>query len=446
MKNRTTAKQWMIPLCLLLVIVILSAVFWDTLAIYLAPKTVLTSALTHTTSLLQNRFSNSPVWMLAKVLDIPNGNTVSLELDTENKFAGNIKYDMDLQIRHHPRQIFAEGNLITSNSSLDLSLYLDQDFAAISSQNLLQGNYYGITYDTFPLDIRSNPLLTFMIGSETISQWEQEVDNLQTQMSKEVNLPEISEEDLKTLSMGILALKADVQKDSLTLLRGEQACHVIRFQASGEQILDGLRYAQAELPFSVNKETSFVSHFYLVDKTVVRCTLELTSPGEEFALMITPDLKPDADSINVLFLHNKEGSVTQFGATISTDSRNDVYSDEISIGYTQNNIQNNYIVRYSWNRETGALSLNAESNGITNALVCKLTETESGCRLYTDDVGGLISLFTKKESNAAGPCTMDISKGASIVAPPYKNFDQWSTEDLLVLLVSIGSLFGLGVQ
>ena len=38
--------------------------------------------------------------------------------------------------------------------------------------------------------------------------------------------------------------------------------------------------------------------------------------------------------------------------------------------------------------------------------------------------------------------TMTVRKGSAITTPKYKNLDEWSLDDLLVLLGSIGGLLG----
>ena len=39
-------------------------------------------------------------------------------------------------------------------------------------------------------------------------------------------------------------------------------------------------------------------------------------------------------------------------------------------------------------------------------------------------------------------CIRDSRKGSAITTPKYKNLDEWSLDDLLVLLGSIGGLLG----
>ena len=75
------------------------------------------------------------------------------------------------------------------------------------------------------------------------------------------------------------------------------------------------------------------------------------------------------------------------------------------------------------------------------AISLNLSEAESGFRVMTQDFGKLMGWSGDKTYD----CTMTIRKGSEISIPEYKNLDQWSLDDLKVLLGGIGSLIGIWV-
>lgn len=431
-------KWWMIPIAVLLAAAVLLAVFWDSVSVYLAPKTVLTAALKNTWSALETRFSGSPLLVLGKALDASGRNTIQMELDTTNDLLGDIQYNMTVQTQLSPKRILAEGTATTSGNILDLSLYLDGDFAAVSSDSLLEGNFYGITYDTFSQDIRSNYMLSFLLGDETISEWEASVTSLQEQMSGSIAIPEISEEDISMAMMGVLALKADVSREVVELSGAAQECFLIRFEATGAQIIEGMQLAQMELPFTIGADDLLTASFYLAEDRVVKCSFDLTG-AEELHISLVPGIAPGTDDINVSYTHQTES----YGATISTTGNESVYTEAISFRETKDGIRKDSVIRYNWDHTNGNLQLILTQDGTQTALKLNLTGTEDGFKLATDDFDALMSVLTDGEDNADNPCTMTVTKGADFSTPVYKNFDQWSMEDILTLLGSIGSLFGL---
>ena len=106
-------------------------------------------------------------------------------------------------------------------------------FAAITSEDLFKGGYYGITYDTFSSDVRSFPLLSRLIPSATLSKLDSSVEKLQVYMNRTrqiPQLPEVQEEDIHKLILGLLVLKSDVHKETLTV--DGQSLECLRFDYS----------------------------------------------------------------------------------------------------------------------------------------------------------------------------------------------------------------------
>ena len=101
-----------------------------------------------------------------------------MNLSVEDNLLGKMEFDFQLKTDFSTNQIQAAGTIEGKEISFDTSVYLNKSFAAVSSQSLLQGGYYGITYATFSQDLRQIPFSTFLIPKETIAGWEKQVGDL----------------------------------------------------------------------------------------------------------------------------------------------------------------------------------------------------------------------------------------------------------------------------
>ena len=79
----------LVTVAFLLIILISAALFWQSIMVYIAPKAVLTAALTDTVSQLKQRFSGGPMPILMQGLDPEGKNTVALQLEKKNALLGS---------------------------------------------------------------------------------------------------------------------------------------------------------------------------------------------------------------------------------------------------------------------------------------------------------------------------------------------------------------------
>jgi len=432
----TKKNKWIIPLAVVLAGVLLLGACWDSVKVYLAPKTVLSDALIKTANALDTRFGGSPIHILSKGLDRSLSNTVQLEMTRQEALLGAVRYDMTLQTQLAPRRVMAAGTAATGDRVLDLGLYLDENFAAITSDGLLAGGYYGITYDTFPQDIRKSSMLAFLIGEETISQWEADLDSLEETMGKSLELPDFDLEDLKMAMVGLLALRPQVTKETAALSGGSRECFRLRFQVEGELIRKAAQMAEMELPVSLEDRDVLTADFYLAEGYVVRWDLNL-SGQDAMVLSLWADTQPVTDTLQLRFTREEGRKQTEL--SLDTVSSQALYTEEITIsGGTEPTT-----LRYSWNRETGEGEISRSGvTGKTTAAL-NLSETDSGFLVKTDDLDALLALLGEGEDKADTSAALTVTRGSDFATPAYKNLDQWSMEDILILLEGLGGLLGL---
>lgn len=419
-------KWWLILISAVLAIAVICLLFWDVIILYLAPKTVLSAALTDAFSKMEQRFSDSPVWLLAEGYDENGRNTTLLQLRSSN----GVQYDMKVQTDLTANQIFAEGTVTAGGNKLDMSAYLDRDFAALTSNDLLQGGYYGITYDTFVADIRSFPLLTLFLPSETIGQWENSVLKLDSFMNRSYILPkvpEISQEDVYKALLGLMALKSHVSSQPIAFDGVTLEGYRIYYDVTGEQVGQLL---SPMLP-GANSQSRIIANFYLYENRLVEVRFQGTTGSDSVAFTLSLGLDAATDDLTVAAERVETGAKTSLAATLSTMREDGRYAEVIRVGDTE--------ISYDWNPETGDMNLTLPDK----APIClTLSAAENGVTVVTKDFAALVGIDTQKEFE----CTMTVKKGAQIETPVYKNLEEWSLEDLLVLLQGVGALLGISVQ
>ena len=413
-------KKWLL-LLIPAVLILAAALFWF---LHLSPRMALSNAANDVLSMLGQRLAESPVPILARGYDESGRNITSLELTVSD----GVQYDMQVQTDLTANQILADGTIRIDGKTLNLSVYLDKEFAAITSEDLFKGGYYGITYDTFPSDIRSFPLLSRLIPSATLNKLDSSVEKLQVYMNRTrqvPQLPEVQQEDIRKLILGLLVLKSDVHKEMLTVDGESVECLRFDYSATGEQAGTLLGYLMDTGGLS---QGDISASFYLHDKTLVAVRCDGRAGENRAALRL--DLGQDAAqgevSIAVEKLENGEKSA--FSYKIGAREADGAHTEVIAFG-TQS-------ISYDWQPPTGDMVLTLPER---SPISLNLSQAQDGFQIQTKDFAALIGINSQKGFDS----TMTVRKGAVITPPDYKNLDEWSLDDLLILLGSIGGLLGL---
>lgn len=431
MGNKLKKKRILIVL-LLLIGAIAAILLWNSVTMYLTPKAVLTSALRDSLEDLEYRFQNSPAQALMKGYDVQGQNTVQLDLRVSDTLLGDVSYDMLLQIDWKKNRITAQGAVETASQSLNLSAYLDKDFAALTSEELLEGGYYGITFDTFSEDLRSIPLLTFFLPEETLQSWEASVNKLEAWMNRSVafpEIPQISQQQLQMITLGILALKCDISEAEVMLENESLHCYQLTYAASGEQVSDILSQI---LNTPSSDKGSISATFYLFGDSLVKVELNGVSGEDQVNCVLTLGKDPKMDALSLAVVQ-KQGEISkQFSASVSARQIGDTGIQEAVC------IQDTSFT-YIWNNTNGYTELFLPGKEQIDLI---LKEEDKGFCVQTKDFAPLFGFDSQK----AYDCTMHISKGSQITQPEYKNLNTWSFQDLLTLIGGIGSVLGISFE
>lgn len=439
-----TKRKWL----LLLLVVLLAAaavlaVFWDVIVIYAAPKSVLTTALHGAMEDLQTRYERSPVSMLAEFLDPSGQYTANLKLETENKMLGSVSCDLTVQADTLENRIAAEGTLYTGQADLDLHLYLDRDFMAISSRDLLKGNFYGVSYDTFPEDVRRNALFSTLIGESTLSEWEASVADIQSMMNRSYRVPEIpafSAEDIQRAMLAVMLLPSQVERVEMPVWGIYSACYRVSYSAKGDQVAQILGYL---MDTGDGSDAQLHTSFYLHEKELVMMQLNGEAGGNSIQCAL--EFMLDGATTRTLRYAVQEGDAQQgFCLRHCAQSGNGYLEETWSLYPDFGAKGEGRELRYRWEPVMGELVLYLQP-----AVTMNVFQTEAGLHMQTDQFHWLMDALSNRESDLEGEpvsCNLILQKGAQVTTPSYQNITQCTMEDLMLLLRNISGLLGLGVQ
>lgn len=436
------AKWWLIPVAFVLILVIAAAIFWNTISIYIAPKAVLTAALADTFQALQQRYESGPLPILINGIDAEFKNTIDMQLQSDSELLGAIQYDMRIQTEQNPRRIQADGEVTFQNKQIDLSVYLDNRFAALSSAEVLQGKYYGLTYDQFAEDAANSLILQLLVKQDTLQKWQESIDSLKEIMNQSISLPVIPNIQAESLILGIAAMDVEVEREVLLLGSQQMPCFAISMDTTGAQVLQGLDLLQAQLPVSIEKDADISLSFWLYDGAIIKTELEIDSASKEAEITLLLGENPAEDDIQLLI--QDESGYREI--SVSTIFEEDLFDETVTIRKVQNNLPSDLKIQYCWNPANGEVDLSITKNNQKSETRFTLEALPDGFLVTTADFESLMHLLigTKDAGNSA--CSMAVTKGADFPTPEYKNFSQWSLEDMLLLASGIGGLLGIQIS
>ena len=438
-------RKWWLAVAAVLIAAVCGFCFREALMVRLFPKAVLSGAISDAFSELENRYADSPMHLLAAALDPDGCQNVKMKLDTSTQFLGAAHYDLELQTQRSPNRVVGEGSVSTGNGILDLKLYLDENFAALSSDSLTEGAYYGITYDTFPADIRGFQLLGFLAGEDTLVQWDASVARLAEVMRTNLTLPEISEADIRMALLGALVLKPQV-----TAGEGRHE-YDITFTAQGRELaqkaepyLDQAPESLAQLVsvLEADPDSSFKLVFHLNSRKLTALDASLTLSGASYDTRISIT----ENQLRGELICREGEDLDRRELTVQTVSDGDTYREKVVSSRTRNGVQRQLSADYSWDLSSGDMVLDITKDGKKHPIRLNLKGEGAFLTITCQEFEKVMCLLTGKEKDRPAICVMTISPGGPVAeAGEYKNISQWSMEDLFLLIKRIGGLIGIQI-
>ncbi len=421
-------KYLIFAICIIAVVFL--AAFWDAVILRVVPKAVLSKSLTTVCTKLQERFEGSPLNILYKLVEPEGKYTANVLLCTSNSLLGKITYDMDIQTELAGHRFQAQGDVISNEMRLNLSCYLDDKFLAVASQDMADGQYYGLTYESFTTDICSIPLLNFLVSDELLRQWNSSIENIQQKVSQTSmpHIPALSEDDWRTLTLGILALPCKVETVAIATEGESWECQAVVYSLQGEQV----NHLLADTSYS--KDPVVAVTFYLYEGHLVKILLDCTSENNHIQCGLFLGLNPVEDVLHMNIYQQNGNDIDSFSVSIDTVHSGTLYSETWSISNVNQ-------LQYDYQTDTGDISLIMNDE---DSVSLKIIELNKGVFLESEDFQQIFHILIPNvnlEAPLSG--TLTVTRGSEFSTPSYKNLSQWSLDDFWVLLNSVGLLVGI---
>lgn len=413
---------------------VLTACFWDAIVVYAAPKAVLSEALAEALSDLDLRFRYNPVRNLLDLYSPEGRYTAAITLETDTELLGSVSCDLQANTDAVSHRFLADGKVTTSGGDLNLSLYLDGECMAVSSRELVNGNYYGIQYDSFAADMERFWLVKPLIPAATFQKWEENLNQIQTAMNRPYSVPEISQEDVRMLMTGVLLLDSKVSREAYNGLD----CYCITYAAGGSQVKELLSCVLD----AANTQTADISaSFYLYEKQLIG--IDIRGTAGENTVRYSLDLGQQCGTSDLQFtqFRTENGVSSSAVITVSTASADTLYRETVLCDITDEGGARRTEVSYSWNSNNGDMTLSWNK---AMPIRMNVTRSQEGLHIVTQDFAQLMEILAGQTGDTTNEvsCTMTLTPGTEIKAPKYIPMSRWSSEDLLTLLKGLGGLIG----
>lgn len=441
-------RFWGYVFLTLLVVAIAACFLWEDILLLAAPKVILTTSLTNVIDQLEERFQENPMKILLRALEQDGQYTANVNMQMDNKLLGNVNYDMTVQTDIKAHRIRATGRAATEQREIDLSLYMDTDYMAVSSDGLVDGQYYGISYDSFVKDIRSIPLLNLMINDNLLTEWEGAVHKIQDGMQQEVVLPvipEIKAAEIKALLFGIIALPCQTEKTTFWLDDEVVTCKKMDYHLEGAAVGEVISSLTNQ---SFGSDASVQISFYLYEKSIIRMAVICRSDSKNIQATVDLGMNPLENPLSIEY--SKQGMKTNsyFGAVVNTLRAENIYSERWEVRNINNGNESFFSCRYVWNPSNGAMEVSL--NDAVDNVSFVFRENTEGIYIQTYDFGRFVKMFSQTRPLISlgndVECSMIISGGSIIDKPGYKNLNQWTASDFLGLMSGVGSLIGINLK
>ncbi len=417
----------------------------------IAPRLILSRALGTATQKLVRRFDESPFHLIFAAIDPGGCQRAEVQLETRQELLGIVRYDLDLSAQLSPCRVYAEGTVVTGGKAMDLSVYMDGDFAAVSSESLAEGSRYGITYDTFPQDIRSRQLLAALIGEKKISAWEQSVSTMDQTLSGDWKPPAFRMEDIASVLYGVLTLKPEVSRVS-TPAGVSQFGHAVTFQVDVQEIAQAAEDYRDDLPREImtwldglkkDPNALILVEFLLHRENLVQIRVETKSGRECTCISVVLGDHPDTGELTVEITSRAGETDHRSWLGVETVSNEETYQEQLCFVQTRNGLRSELRLDYGFDPDTGELNLKILRDGEEAKVRINLSGEGETVTVRSGNLRPLLNILSDKHNESPVICTLTLSPGKAVDVPQYRNLDQWSMDDLYTLLSGLGGLLGL---
>ena len=498
-KKKKTVKWWMIAApvaAVVFIAVLVVALMWDAIYIRIAPHTVLGEAISNTAADMSTRVNGTLMESFANVIGEEGLYTaqIDVDLDYSSYITANVSVTGQNDLMNTQSQVTLDGSMDLMGYvtyDFDMALYMDREVLALNWAQAMGEDHYGIVFDTFTDDIRSNELLSSAFDEEILTALDEAMDmySERMDMGEYADGVEFSTEYIPVVLEFLKAHKGAVDSAQFALNGTEQKCSTITYTVTDAELNalakdllaimeedEAVKYLyestiamqQYENPeediswdsyiadcyaaLEEEEESDGVSTFcfYLYNERLVHMDYSYKESEEEAALALTFGENAGEDDIVVRFTIQTEDNDGEMEIVLSRDVEEDSVFEKVTLAISDYDFDFNCDMSYDWNKSSGdfTVTLYGEMDGETVdfQLDMKLYEKDNSLVLEFPELFGLLAeLDPASAGNYQGmTCylTYAFYQGADIVKPEFINIRELTEEDAMGMSDNIMSNYG----
>lgn len=493
-KPAKKVKWWVVAIPVVLVVALLAAILWQPLLLLISPKTAAALAMAKTASQLAKRYEDSPAAVLGQVSEFEDGVKISLAGEAEvegERFSAEIDMLADKQKR------FSAGAALRYNDTeYGAGVYMDADVLAASVSFFEEGQYYGITFDSFREDIKKSVLANYLTDEE-IDQMADALEKISESYSKETDIEALLEPYQEIISDYIMDMKAEKGSAEIRVNGESKNCSTVSFiieeddlRELCDQIIDTLENDEDlkgllldegmlsasygdmggydideiwerdvvgalddgidEILDAIDFEAELIYYIYSGRVVNLRLDGEVEADGEIYGVRLDMNygLNAATDDISCKLTIEYEGEELVIKLTSKITNEKDQFKETITYRVeTPVGDVAEAELGSKWNKETGklTLSLGYSDNYSSNELSvsCKLVELDDGFKI-TVDQDDVVALLEATGSVMPEGLEFEVSLSCTecgeVSRPNFVNLDQWDEKWLEDLQKAIKAL------
>lgn len=499
-------KWWMIVVPIVAVILAASLVvliLWDAIYIRIAPTAVLGEAIGNTVTELSARPAGTPLEALSGVVDDEGKYTVELDmaLDYEDYMTMDASIVAQNDLTNFQSQVDLDANVsLYSYITLDVNMgiYGDREQMAANWEQIFGQDYYGIAYETFGEDARSNTLVYDALGEEVVAELEEYFSLYRTQMDTLAEHPEelaFSGEYAQILLEFIQEHKPAVTTEKRPLSGVEQKCYVLTYTVASEALaalverllevfendqameelfrscntyaetiggVTGLSWEETwadilesygELADTIRDTNSTCTvSFSLYEKEVVYLDVAVVSDESEVAFSLTLGDNPAENDIVLTYEFDTADDAGTLELTLSTRKDENAVEERLSIVLQDEYDDVDMSLGYTWDRGSGDFTVTTEgtANGDDMAFQLDLLLYEEG-EGFTVELPDLFDVISATDPEMAGyyegmsfGIRCSLHPGAEIIKPEYINIKELDEDKIGQMEDNLTYHYGMG--
>lgn len=418
------------------------------------------------------RGEGSPAAVLAKTNEILKDGTLELDFGINDRNIGKVQSNVLINSKSSNKQLSVAASMNNGEKRTTFDMYVDPDCVALRSNPISKNVYYGLTFDTFPEDLR-NSGFGKMLTEDQMLQCDNIVDALDESINQTMDYQQLLEPYIELLLRYTDTLEPETGSEILSLDGKQCHCDTLTFQLEQSELAelikdlvnqmeqdehlraliataaigDGLDFTTlrerlVDLNCSIDMKGDLCFYVYHSQLAAIMFDVEYahrdTKNDAGLNIMLSFGKKPGQSDI-LCDIDIREGEAfTELSITSSVENKASGYLNILSF---QKGADTGFIINNYWDRRNGDWSIRIKSNlsGIHHEydISANLIETNSGFVLSAYDIHSLFDLGETDFEPYESCINLRVMSGATIRKPKYTNLDKISVRNIMDIVNSL---------